>query len=113
MLEKFLYLSDLFDIYGSLLTEKQQRCLQMSLYEDFSLSEIAGELGISRQAVYDNLHRSEQIMKGYEEKLQLLKQKEVKEKASEEMREAIGKLDSANAEQIKKILLAKLDILLK
>ena len=70
MLEKFLHMSALFDIYGALLTDKQKRCLQMHLFEDFSLSEIT-ELGISRQAVYDMLRRSEQIMQQYEDKLGL------------------------------------------
>ena len=69
MLEKFLHMSTLFDIYGALLTDKQKRCLQMHLFEDFSLSEISTELGISRQAVYDMLRRSEQIMQQYEDKL--------------------------------------------
>ena len=58
-MEQFLYLSTLFDLYGALLTEKQQECLRLHLFEDFSLSEIGEELGISRQAVYDNIHRSE------------------------------------------------------
>lgn len=71
MLEKFLHMSTLFDIYGALLTDKQKRCLQMHLFEDFSLSEISDELGISRQAVYDMLKRSEQVMQQYENKLGL------------------------------------------
>ena len=68
-MEQLLYLSALFDFYGALLTEKQQECLKMHLFEDFSLSEIGEELGISRQAVYDNIHRSEKAM---EEKLGLV-----------------------------------------
>ena len=72
MLEKLLQISALFDFYGALLTEKQQRCLEMHLFEDFSLSEIGSELGISRQAVYDIIHRSEQSLRDYEEKLGLV-----------------------------------------
>ena len=68
MMEQLLYLSTLFDLYGALLTEKQQECLRMHLFEDFSLSEIGEELGISRQAVYDNIHRSEKAMESYEKK---------------------------------------------
>ena len=70
-MEQLLYLSALFDLYGALLTEKQQECLRMHLFEDFSLSEIGEELGISRQAVYDNIHRSQKAMEAYEEKLGL------------------------------------------
>ncbi|MGL5269170.1 MAG: YlxM family DNA-binding protein [Selenomonadaceae bacterium] len=72
MLEKLLQMSALFDFYGALLTEKQQRCLEMHLFEDFSLSEIGSELGISRQAVYDIIHRSEQSLRDYENKLGLV-----------------------------------------
>ena len=77
MLEEFLRRSSLFDLYGALLTEKQQRCLSMSLYDDYSLSEIGEALGISRQAVYDMLHRSEQIMEDYEARLGLLARRDV------------------------------------
>ncbi len=70
-MERFLYLTALFTLYGALLTEKQQECLRLHLYDDFSLSEIGEELGISRQAVYDNIHRSEKAMEGYEKKLGL------------------------------------------
>ena len=79
-MEQFLYLSELFDLYGALLTERQQRCLELHLYEDFSLSEIGEELGISRQAVYDNIHRAEAAMKSYEAKLGLAARQE-KERA--------------------------------
>lgn len=71
MLEQRLYLARLYDIYGPLLTEKQQRCLELHLFEDFSMSEIGESLQVSRQAVYDILHRSEQLMSGYEDKLGL------------------------------------------
>ena len=71
VMEQFLYLSTLFDLYGALLTKKQQECLRLHLFEDFSLSEIGEELGISRQAVYDNIHRSEKAMESYEQKLGL------------------------------------------
>ncbi|WP_027396447.1 YlxM family DNA-binding protein [Anaerovibrio lipolyticus] len=71
MLEQRLYLAELFDIYGPLLTDKQQKCLSMHLFEDFSMSEIGEDLAVSRQAVYDILHRSEQTMAAYEKKLGL------------------------------------------
>ena len=90
-MEQFLYLSELFDLYGALLTERQQRCLELHLYEDFSLSEIGEELGISRQAVYDNIHRAEAAMKSYEAKLGLAARYE-KERA------VLSKLDQSIAE---------------
>ena len=71
MLKQRLHLAELFDIYGPLLTEKQRGCLEMHLLEDFSMSEIGESLSVSRQAVYDILHRSEQTMTEYELKLGL------------------------------------------
>ena len=38
MLEKFLHMSALFDIYGALLTDKQKRCLQMHLFDKLGLA---------------------------------------------------------------------------
>ncbi len=64
--EQRIRLGKLFDIYGSLLTEKQRTCLEFYFYDDLSLSEIAEELGVSRQAVHDLLKRVEQILKRYE-----------------------------------------------
>ena len=69
MIEERLYLLDLFDAYGALLTEKQQECVRMYLLEDFSLSEIGERLGISRQAAHEKIHRSEKAMQEYESKL--------------------------------------------
>ena len=72
MLEKVLRIVMLYDFYGSLLTEKQSLSLEMHYLNDFSLTEIATELGVSRQAVYDILKRAEQIMVDYEEKLKFV-----------------------------------------
>ena len=58
----------LFDYYGDLLTDRQIMCLDMHYNQDLSLGEIAAELSISRQAVYDNLSRAEALLKNMEEK---------------------------------------------
>ena len=58
-----LELSLLFDYYGELLTEKQRTCFELYYNQDFSLGEIAGEAGISRQAVYDTLARAESALR--------------------------------------------------
>ena len=72
MLDKVLRLVMLYDFYGSLLTDKQSLSLEMHYLKDFSLTEIASELGVSRQAVHDILKRAEQIMVDYEEKLKFV-----------------------------------------
>ncbi|MCR4400010.1 MAG: YlxM family DNA-binding protein [Syntrophomonadaceae bacterium] len=72
MLEKVERMSWLMDFYGPLLTERQQRILQLHYDHDWSLAEIAAELGVSRQAVHDVLRRSEKALEAYEERLGLL-----------------------------------------
>ena len=57
-LERRVQLSRLYDLYGPLLTERQRRVYEMHELDDLSLSEIADELGISRQGVSDQLQRA-------------------------------------------------------
>lgn len=94
MLEDFLRRSALFDLYGALLTDKQRHCLSMSLFEDYSLSEIGETLGISRQAVHDMLHRSEQAMEAYESQLGLLARREAERKTLAAIYQRIVALDT-------------------
>ncbi len=64
----------LYDFYGSLLTKRQQGFMELYFGEDLSLGgEIAREFGVSRQAVYDIINRAEAALKGYEQRLKLLK----------------------------------------
>ncbi len=58
----------LFDYYGDLLTERQRQCFDLRYNQDLSLGEIAQELGVSRQGVYDNLSRAETLLRNMEEK---------------------------------------------
>lgn len=61
----------LFDFYGGLLTEKQASALDGYYNQDLSLSEIADEMGISRQGVMAFLKQGEKHLKSFEEKLGL------------------------------------------
>lgn len=58
----------LFDYYGDLLTDRQRMCFDLRYNQDLSLGEIAEELQVSRQGVYDNLNRAEALLKNMEEK---------------------------------------------
>ena len=71
----------LFDYYGDLLTERQRLCFDMHYNQDLSLGEIAKELSISRQAVYDNLSRTEALLKKMEEKTGLVSRDRLLRKA--------------------------------
>ena len=71
LLEKTMRLNYLFDFYQSLLTPKQQEYMSMYYLEDLSLVEISELANVSRQAIYDNIKRTETILESYEEKLLL------------------------------------------
>ena len=58
----------LLDYYGELLTDRQRELCEMSFNQDLSLSEIAENTGISRQAVHDALRRSENALLELEQK---------------------------------------------
>lgn len=73
MFDKTTRMNMLFDFYEGLLTEKQKAYLSLYYLDDFSLGEIAEEFEVSRQAVYDNIKRTEESLENYEEKLGMLK----------------------------------------
>lgn len=68
-MEEFIYYNGLFDIYGSLLTEKEQNTFKDYYQEDMSLSEIADENKISRSAVQKTVKTVLDKLKYYEDKL--------------------------------------------
>ncbi len=70
-LEKTTRMNYLYDFYQSLLTNKQQSYMALYYLDDFSLGEIAEEYDVSRQAVYDNIKRTEAMLEEYEAKLLL------------------------------------------
>lgn len=74
-MEKSVHVSMLLEIYGKLLTEKQNDIIDLYYNDNLSLSEIAEELGITRQGVHKNLVDAENKLFDYEEKLMVLKYK--------------------------------------
>ncbi len=72
ILDKLGRVAQLYDLYGPLLTPKQQEAVRLYYEQDLSLGEIASECQVSRQAVYDLLRRSEAALEKYEQKLGLL-----------------------------------------
>lgn len=78
-MEKKVEISILLEIYGKLLTEKQNEYMNYYYNEDLSLSEIAENNGITRQAVMRILQKSSKKLEEYEQKLQIMeKQKQIK-----------------------------------
>ena len=70
-LVKTLRMNYLFDFYQTLLTEKQRNYMELFYLRDYSLSEIAETFDVSRQAVYDNIRRTGDLVEDYEAKLNL------------------------------------------
>ncbi|MDD3570802.1 MAG: YlxM family DNA-binding protein [Lachnospiraceae bacterium] len=102
----------LFDFYGELLTEKQKTIFELFHLNDFSLTEIGNELNISRQAVRDQIKRTEKILLDYEEKLKLVEKfaeqkasvKRIKALVEEiEKEHTLDNLEIDKIEEIKKI----------
>ena len=100
----------LFDYYGAMLTDKQRECFDMRHNQDLSLGEIAEELGVSRQAVNDNLTRTEVLLRRMEENIGCVKRDMQLRKALEELRDCATVLgassDPAVKTQAKRIIAA-------
>ena len=71
-LEQLPRLAQLMDLYGGLLNERRQEILRFYYDEDLSLSEVAEQLQISRQAVHDHLNQGRRQLDTFEERLGLL-----------------------------------------
>ncbi|MCI2253142.1 putative DNA-binding protein [Domibacillus sp. 8LH] len=101
MLEKTMRMNYLYDFYQMLLTDKQRSYMSLYYLDDYSLGEIAEEYEVSRQAVYDNIKRTEAMLEEYEVKLGLLKKfqkrqafmNQLKERADEEMLKIIKAIE--------------------
>ena len=73
MFEKDMRIAALIDIYGSLLTDRKREIIDMYYNDDYSLSEISENTGISRQGVRDSIKKSEAELTELDEKLGLFK----------------------------------------
>lgn len=73
MEEKIIYYGTLLELYGELLTDKQYSVIDKYYNMDLSLSEIAQEDKITRQAVRDNIKKAEEKLEFFESKLKLYK----------------------------------------
>ncbi|MBE6575295.1 MAG: DNA-binding protein [Ruminococcaceae bacterium] len=69
MFEKNLTISYLLDFYGELLADRRRELMSLYYNEDYSLSEISAEVGISRQGVRDTIKRGEEELQNFEDKL--------------------------------------------
>jgi uncharacterized protein len=94
MLDKTTRINYLLDFYQALLTPKQRNYMEMYYLEDYSLGEISEEANVSRQAVYDNIKRTETMLESYEEKLHLYDKFEKRMKLIQKIDEEISKSEN-------------------
>lgn len=97
LLSKKEYIINLYDVYKDLLTEKQKDYFESYYYNDMSLSEIASEHNVSRNAVFSSLKQIENSLNEYEEKLNLNKKHEM-------LQEIIFKYENNTNEDILNII---------
>ncbi|MDF2721870.1 MAG: DNA-binding protein [Paenibacillus sp.] len=97
----------LYDMYGSLLTDKQRTFLGLYFHDDYSLGEIAAEFDISRQAVYEHIKRAELALEEYEAKLALMAKHEQRRQYADRI-ESIFSVESITGLDELKLLVRKL-----
>ena len=98
MLEKTTRMNYLYDFYQSLLTPKQRSYMSLYYLDDLSLGEIAEEFDVSRQAVYDNIKRTEAMLEEYEEKLVLLQKFQARQQLVAKLKQLISEEEHVNDE---------------
>ena len=98
-MEKNVEMGILLDIYGSMLTKKQYELLNDYYNNDLSLSEIAENENITRQAVRDNLKKGEKKLFEFEEKLKVMKKQLDQEEKIASILSNINKLDENSTDE--------------
>ncbi|OEG00370.1 hypothetical protein BHF71_00225 [Vulcanibacillus modesticaldus] len=111
MLEKTTRFIMLYDFYQDLLTEKQKKYAELYYQDDLSLGEIAEEFGISRQAVYEHIKRSEMLLEDYESKLKLLAKHEERKEILNDMEQLLNQLQDDSAQGYTEQLREKITLL--
>ncbi|MCX7841635.1 MAG: YlxM family DNA-binding protein [Clostridia bacterium] len=92
-MDRVYELTLLLDFYGQLLTARQFEILDLHYNNDYSLGEIAQQLNISRQGVFDNIKRAKTTLDNLEEKLGLVKKFTGQKKKAEDILKNINRID--------------------
>ena len=90
----------LLDYYGGMLTVKLRTCFDLRYNQDLSLGEIGEELGISRQAVCDNLTRTESALRKLEQTLGCVSRGQKLRRELDTIRNAARILSQSNDETV-------------
>lgn len=75
-MEDVVYYNNLYDLYGCLLTSKQQEYFEDYYFNNLSLAEMAENYEVSRNAIFKQIHIVTDKLIQYEEKLKLYEKRE-------------------------------------
>ena len=89
----------LLDFYGQLLTERQYEIMDLHFNNDYSLGEIAEQLNISRQGVYDSIKRGRVVLNRMEEKLGLVEKFVNQKSKAQKILNSIRSLDKSGVSE--------------
>ena len=101
--EEIVEQSLLYDFYGELLTDHQRKIYEAAFFENYSLSEIAEDAGISRQGVHDLLRRCDKQLRSYEAKLHLVERFTRVRSDMERIIDLVDKLEGVSPERLSEI----------
>ena len=93
------YASLLYDFYGALLGENQSEVMTMYHEDNLSLSEIADELGMTRQAVHYTLKKAEKKLEEFDEKLKLVEIYRKNQKLADKAGKIINKSEITDSDR--------------
>ena len=93
-MDKILDVPVYLEFYGKLLSERQAEIISLYCDEDYSLTEIADNLQISRQAVHDSIKNGTAALEGFEERIGLVMRYKKRKEIGENL---IGLLTSLHA----------------
>ncbi len=74
-MEKTIYLTNLYDIYNLLLTDKQKEYFKLYYFDDLTLDEISENLGVTKANVSKKILAATRVLESMEEKLRLLEKR--------------------------------------
>ena len=97
-MEERIALNFLLDFYGPLLTPHRQELLRLYCEEDLSQQEIADQMEITRQGVFDAMNKAKRQLADYEKKLGLVKRYRMITAEAEKCLEALESIKCAEGD---------------